>query len=414
MMLDTFEPNEPVHLGSSTIIRIGDQPVDIPAELILRLLPNPVFTIEAVLPNVFLNKRPHDIELQNGACLRTVCGFFDLNTGEGVLLPQRQPVDVWDDGRPLSSVTFSLINFPQLLGNQSIPSVDGSMMIAISHATLADSDWNVEITGVQNISEICETLQRNRGFGVTYTGRIIRASGATFSVERVIELLDALRMLLSFARGSACGVTFVEGQDKRGEQSWMRWGVHHVDSWRQRQSWFRELNGADSLSVLFPEHWRLFSNDRNWRSTMTRAIDWYLVSNTSPAYVGIILTQAALEVLSHQELGRERKRRESTGQFIECAIKGMGIDTSFTAGCEALDALARDGRLPANGPEAINMVRNDLVHARQELGELPNEVHHQAWNLGQWYIERMLLHKLHYQGSILNRVTGERYDRITA
>lgn len=413
-MLDILEPNEPVHLGSSTIIRIEDQLVDIPAELILRLLPTPVFTIEAVLPNVFLEKRPLDIELQNGACLRSVCGSFDLNTGEGVLLPQRQPVDVRDDGRPLSAVTFSLINFPQLLGNQSIPSINGSIMTSISHATLADSDWTVELTGVNNISEVCTTLQRDRGFGVTYTGRIIRTSGATFSVKRASVLLDALRMLLSFARGSACGVTLVEGQDEHGAQSWMRWGVHHVDSWRQSRSWFRGLNGADSLSELFPEHWRLFRDDRDWRSTMTRAIDWYLVSNTSPAYVGIVLTQAALEVLSHQELGREKKRGESTGKFVACATKGMGIDIRLGAGCEALDALARVGRLPANGLEAINSVRNDLVHAKQKLGELPNEVHHEAWNLGQWYIERMLLHKLHYQGSILNRLTGERHNRTTA
>lgn len=412
-MIETLEPNKPVDLGHSTITSIDDEPVEIPVNLVLRLLPVPTLVIEGIMPISLWQDRPVDVRLQNGARLAAILGSLDLNTGEGTLVPQCQPVDVYDNGLPLREASFAVINFPELRGNQSQLASSGSNTIAISHVTMEGSDWHIELTGVPNISEVCKTLQRDRGYGITYTGRITRASGNTFSAKKAHALLDAFRSLLSFARGSACSITHVEGHDEHGVRSWIRWGTHHVDSWRQRTSWFRELNGADALSEIFPKYWELVRNDHELRNSMRRAIDWYTVSNISPPYVGIILTQAALEGLSHQELGRKKKRRESTGQFMSCAMKGMGIDIGLDVGCQKLQELAKQGRLPKNGPEAIARVRNDLIHAKPTLGELPNEAHHQAWNLGQWYIERMLLRKFDYHGLHYDRVTGERYDQIT-
>ena len=56
------------------------------------------------------------------------------------------------------------------------------------------------------------------------------------------------------------------------------------------------------------------------------------------------------------------------------------------------------------GPHALTAVRNDLVHPEEKLGDLPHEIYHEAWNLGQWYIEMMLLNKLSYKGEYANRL----------
>ena len=409
-MLEILEPSEPVELGNSTIISINDQPVDIPVNLILRLHPTPSLAIEGVLPIVVWQQRPVEIRLQNGASLSTVCGSFDLNTGEGMLVPQHQPVDVYDNGLPLRAVNFCVINFPELRGSQSQPTTSGSSMVAIPHATLEDSDWHVELTGVSNIVEVCTTLQLNRGYGITYTGTLTRADGTTLSAKSALLLLDALRSLLSFARGAACSITLVKGHNMHGTQSWIRWGTHHVDPWRQQSSWLRRLNGADSLSELFPKYWQLFRDDHKWRNTLTRAIDWYTVSKLSPPFVGLILTQAALERLSYQELGRKQKRSESGATYISSALEQLGVNVDLSTDCEALRALGLDGRSLENGPEAFVGVRNDLVHTKPRLGELTNEAHHQAWNLGQSYVESALFHKLDYRGSRFDRVTGRMLD----
>ena len=43
-------------------------------------------------------------------------------------------------------------------------------------------DWCVEVTGVQNISDVVKTLKREKGYGVTYNGVITRSDRADFTV----------------------------------------------------------------------------------------------------------------------------------------------------------------------------------------------------------------------------------------
>ena len=406
-MLTNGEPNQPVTLEKTDITQIDGQSADVPVNVIFQLFPFPTVVIESdTLPGILLSKERFEIKLGNGAGLEVMVRSFNIGTGEGSLIPARQPLDVIDKGVPLRSVQFSVLNLPELYGNKSLWVSDGRGSTAIPHAKFETANWCIEITGVPEISTIVKSLRREKGFGLTYNGIIASSDGADFPVEEVRAPLEALRMFLSFARGGYCGLALVEGKDQYGEQAWVRWGAHWVSELDNRSSWLERVGGDDILSGLFPKFLCLFESKNGWKDTTVRTIDWYLQSNESPPHVGLILTLAALERLSFQVLERERdrKRREPTGKFIEKALVKLNIEPNLPNSCEKL----RQVKNWKHGPHAVVEIRNDLIHPNLTLAGVSDHAIHEAWNLGQWYIEMMLLRKLEYQGSYVNRLAGWR------
>ena len=404
-MPPVHEPNQPITVENTDIVEIDGQSTHVPVNVIFRSLPFPSVIIEAHrLPLLVLGKERLQITLANGARLEVMVQSFNPGTLRGSLIPARQPVNVLDKRVPLKSLHFSILNFPELYGNQmKWRSIDGGASIAIPHTRIEASDWCVEITGVQNISDVVKTLKRQGGYGVTYNGAITRSDQADFTVEEVEVLLTALRTFLSFARGTSCSLALVEGKDQYGQQSWIRWGAHHVAPWNGQRSWFRCHSGDDILSELFPRLWRLFENGDEWKQTILRTVDWYLLSNESATHTGIILSQAALERFSHRILERGKNRAESTGKFIRSALEELNIESQIPSTCGELKSLQQTHRWE-DGVHALVNIRNDLVHPTVKLGDISHYAHYDAWNLGQWYIEMMLLSKLGYQGSYVNRL----------
>ena len=255
------------------------------------------------------------------------------------MIAARLPADVLDKKLPLKSVQFGILNFPRLYGNHDRWTEAETGSTRAPHVKLEASGWCVEITGVVGMDDVLKELDRDRGYGFTYDGVITRMDGATFSVEEVDSLLEALRMFLCFVRGNYCSVALVEGEDELGEWTWVRWGAHHVESWMPGGSWILWNPGSDIMAELFPKFVSLFESGVQPRETLARAIDWYLQSNESAIHVGLILTEAALERLSYHVLGR--KRTESTGLFIENALTQLKLDITIPRECQELRDLQR-------------------------------------------------------------------------
>ena len=398
------EPNQPIVLASASIVEVDGQSEEVPVEVVFRMLPVPTIVIEAgALPNTMLSKERMHIRLDNGAELEAMVRSFNIGTSQGSLVPVRQPVDVIDKGLPIRKVNFGILNFPEVYGNQSLWVSDEQGSNTIPHARLDVSDWCLEITGVSNISDVVNTLRQNRGYGLTYTGVITHRGGIDFSVDEAKVLLESLRVFLSFARGGYCGLALITGKDKCGNDSWVRWGSRQVSDLNNGHSWSMTVGGDDILSGLFPKFWSLIDPKGIWRDSIFRTIDWYLRSNESPPYVGIILTQVALERLSSAVLDGKVYGSKTIEEALK-KLPGMESCLSIPDSREELRRLA-SGR---TGPHVLTDIRNDLVHPKEGLESVSDLVHHEAWGLRQWYIEMMMLNKLGYQGSYVNRLAGWR------
>ena len=404
-MLNNSKPNQPIILLETDTIGIDGQPVRIPTTVVFQLFPYPTVVIELEhFPPVVSRKDHCTVSMCNGAKLDNVWLSPSLITGKGLLIPPRLPVDVLDKKVPLKSVRFGILNFPEFFGRQDRWTETETSWTRVPHVKLEALGWCVEITGVVDLEDVLKELNRDRGYGFTYDGVITRMDGATFSVEEVDSLLEDLRMFLSFVRGSYCSLALVEGQDEHGERTWVRWGAHYVESWKPGGSWFLRVSGGDIMSELFPSFVSLFESAGQPRKTFSQVIDLYLESNERAVHVGLILTEAALERLSHHVLcrGRRTDGTETIRRYIENALVELELDIDVPKVCKEL--LKLDNLY--SGPHAITAIRNDLVHPIQVLGDVSFYVYDEAWNLGQWYVEMILLKEFCYQGSYRNRLSG--------
>ena len=347
--------------------------------------------------------------MANGARIEVSVGSYNLGGQiKGALVPVTQPCVVLDTERPLRSVEFSILNFPQFFGQQDQWIEVNEKIQRRGAARLQAGPWRIKVSAVPNLDEVRETLNADGGCAVTHTGVIIRSGSGTFPAKDVWDLLSGLRAFLSFARGASCGIANAEGKDRSGELSWLQWGSHHVKPWDNRQSWLIAGDGGDVLSEVFPGFWRQFTRDKAWQETVARSIDWYLNSNESAMHVGIILTQAALERLSCQILGRTRRKHEGefTGTFIHKALECLNLDPQVPPSCTELEELQRRNSW-VDGPHTLVEIRNDLVHPKYKYGSISLSATYEARSLGQWYIELILLKLFDYQGSYRNRLTQE-------
>lgn len=395
-MSPVHEANRPISLEETWITDIEGQSVRTPVRVIFRLLPQPKCVVEyddfpEVRPYLFKGKGKYHISFESG-------GKVDMymlrcrmaKKVEGAFSPVREPCTILDKGRPLQSVQFSILNFPEC-----------------EIARLEAAPWLITITATSNLSENLSTLMKDSGYALTHTGFIERSDGGTFSVEDVQSLFSGLRLFLSFVRGASCGLTLIEGKDQNGEQAWVQWGSYNTMPWRYVDSCNSIRTRGDILSEAFPGFWRLFKQQAGlFNQPISLALYWYLCSNESNALEpSIILAHAALERLAHEIAGK-RVKADATGVWIGKALKVAKIDLKIPGSCQALEALRRREKV-TDGAEMLTSIRNDLVHAEMKMKDVSMEAYSEAWNMGQWYIEQLLLKLFDYSGSYTNRLTRQ-------
>ena len=276
----------------------------------------------------------------------------------------------------VSSISFCALNFPRFHRQK------------------------LELQNSQVRISLIETPNPNENVGsysVTHTGGIEPRDGQTFSVAVAETLLRGLRAFLSFARGAGCGLILVKASCVGTGEAYLEWGCSYTAPWETvSDTWLStNVDGGANLSQAFPGFWELTS-DPHWKAPLFRIIDFYLHSRTGPFHVGIILIQAALEILCVQTYGSKNEERE--------LLKESGVSVAVPPACEALVELFSDcPSILEDGPKAIKELRNDLVHPKKRYPDSP-EAQMDALRLGQWYVELSLLKKFQYHGRYKNRL----------
>ena len=163
------------------------------------------------------------------------------------------------------------------------------------------------------------------------------------------------------------------------------------------------------LSKTFPGFWKLFSQPRIGLQ-LRRILAWYTLSNESAALESrIALTQAALESIAHLVLSFNPNhqalvnKRGYAAKKLKLALGQIGIASKIPKHCQIL-ANASSKKGWKDGPMAIVGVRNNLIHPLTRYQPRTLDPYWDAWQLGQWYVELMLLSLFKYQGIYRNRL----------
>ena len=409
------EPNAPIFLEDILITHINGHRLQEPcaARVVLRLSPTimPLMESES-FPIGILDDRmemPFVVTVKNKCDVQVVHSSLRMpgsanGTARGSLGIYKSPFTVIRSDARISSISFSVLNFPKFFG-QKDKWIDSKRLGATE---LVHNNLQISLTQAANLSEHEKHLNETDGYGVTHTGIIERCDRKTISVKEAEHILRGLRAFLSFARGAGCGLTLVKAAYPDGGQAFLEWGSSHTDPWRcGYDTWLPTItDGGENLSQAFSGFWTLCSHP-SWKDVLFRTIDWYLNSKSGPFHVGIILIQAALESLCYKIVGP--KKKGSTGEFLSKSIKKMGFCTSIPSSCRNLDVFFHNcSRVGGDGLKAITELRNDLVHAKKTYGDNA-EAQIDALRLGQWYIELILLKQFDYHGRYRNRlaIAGE-------
>ncbi len=314
------------------------------------------------------------------------------------LVPDRQPVTIMQARENVQCVNFQVINYPSLHRE--------------THPALLKYDkWLVELHPLPELREVKTFLASESGYALTHRGSIRRSNGDSFPVEEAETILGALHLLLSFSRGGNCGLTLISGKGDDDDIVWQQWGSYSTFPWFSLTSWIdHRHNGENALSGSWPGILQAFQkNKMNSEDRFRIALYWYLRSNEADSpYVGIVLTQAALERLAREILKKtrrgERDQRGTKGT-IRAALQHIGVNPDIPKCCHELHKLHGD---EVDGPSTLIKMRNNLIHP-QILEDVSLNAYVEAQDLGQWYVELFLLWLIGYKGEYANRL-AYRYD----
>ena len=436
--------NQPIPLHEGRFrVRRGDRCVDGSGSAHLRWLPSPgiEFDIEITEPFPGIGFDPLTVELPGFRTENVVAHSMTL----GLTSRIRAFASTMESDREqnLLSVGFQVVNFTDFItpGLSAAPgdptaiagvngterllggvTSTGSRTKPVQSFTCATADlrhdgWHVSLVALPESLDRYRHLNATGGYSFTHVGQLTRIDASAFAVQQAEEILESLRVFLSFARGAACSLPIRWGRGIDGEIVWRHFQSPIVDRWRQRLSWFDEIHG-EVLTELFDAFCRVH-NDERLREPLVLALHWYRHCNTNSSgnQGSLVLGMAALDLLSAlvvvgrcRSMSAQKHDKLSAAKKLRALLKALDVPADIPPRYAALTAFAqKNGK--SDSCEALAELRNGFAHAKEErrnvvLGSVGRAATFDAWQLSLWYQELALLHLFRYQGSYRNRTTA--------
>lgn len=415
--------NESIPLHEGTFrVRAGDHRAKLSGSAYLRWLPSPhiAFDMEITEPSAGFDLDSLTVELPGFTTKNVVPTSMRL--GPTYRIRALAGTMEWGGERRLLSVGFQIANFCNFNG-PGPPAVPGDpTAIAGNHMTmqavaLKHDGWQISLVAVPESQNRYRNLKATGGYAFTHVGQLTRTDASTFSVEQAKDVLESLRVFLSFARGAACNLPIQWGRGIDGEIVWRWFASPVVDRWKRGySSWFPEIHG-EILAELFDPFCRSHK-DQKLGEPLVLAAHWYRRCNTNSSGMegSIVLGMAALELLGtlvvverNASMAAEEYDRLSSAKKLQDLLSALNVQPEIPQRYEALAKFAESGNW--NSCQALAKLRNGFVHAHEQnrrivFGAAGKAATPDAWQLSLWYQELALLHLLGHHGHYANRATA--------
>jgi hypothetical protein len=419
----TDKPNAPVSLSCEDVelVLTDGSSFSAKADICFKFLPKPELHIEMDDSGIpfqkLLSDEPHQAIFPSRGCSATVM-LKRLDGTTLTVIPDNDPMKVLDRGTSaLSHVVFHVVNFHEFYSKSPDVAVEPSgRQTRIDKVSLPADGWRVVISLVKNTRSNIRSFHHDLGYAITHVGKIERDNGDPFSLHDAEKMLHGIHYFLSFARGMWVAPILPVGFDASGARVWEMWGRRNVDSWETVRSWFDGMR-SDVLSSAFPGFWQRWCDSR-WHDAIRGGIYWYILGNKSSRGLdtGMVLTQAALELLSYVYVVEEKamKTKKEFKSLRACdklllALNDMGIPAAIPAQLTEITRLAGKKSVQwTDGAQAFTEIRNDIVHAKRRFKGEPPDILWEGWNLGLWYLELTLLKLCQHDGVYANRLKMNR------
>ena len=278
---------------------------------------------------------------------------------------------------------------------------------------LAWKDWKATIGPIPTTLQFRESVQCPE-YRFTHHLRLTRADGESFSSEEAIKELDMLSRFLSFCRGKWVSTALTTALDENGSLALAEWGTGKISPASDANNWL-DIFGGGQMSELYSS-FRDKMGDETLRGMVDILLYWYVRGDTN--LVGpdgaLILLQTALERASWHVLVIERKAlspdgfvRISAADQLRLLLNTLSIPQAIPADLEGLSSFVKDS--PKDGPQALTLIRNRLVHPVKNPSKVQTYPYYQAYLLAKWYLELILLRLFDFSGKYSNCTKKNRW-----
>jgi hypothetical protein len=313
---------------------------------------------------------------------------------------------------PVAEARFVVSNLPLVLGT-CISFPDGSLRRG--RIQLVARGWILTLDPAPNQKELTEAIQGGSGYGITYSGRIVKEDGSIFTISDAEEFLEAFSWYSSFAIGRWVGALLLRGIDASGGTAWQSWSGRRVDPYTYRTSWV-DFQFANIFQDPFPGFVELWF-DADWHEELLTVIHWYLAANSQSGAIegSIVQTQTAFELLSSAVLVEQKAWLSTAGyeklpaaDRIRLLLHWAGIPTGIPTALSDLSSRASSENW-SDTAEAMTAIRNTITHPtkknRVKFAANSFQTRLDTWNLGLWNLELCLLRLFKHNGGYANRLT---------
>jgi len=328
--------------------------------------------------------------------------------------PKKQPVfALGDNSTKVEKLIFHIFNFVDYISETYSIEEKESSVKRINNITFYDDAWKIEIKSLFDTSDNIISSKKDGKFRLTHLGCIKKQDNSLFGLDESMDILFRLKYFLSFIKGNWCETTCPIGLDSTNTPIFKIWiSPMSIESKYPPNTWF-DMHDCD-LQILykgFTEKW----NDDNWHNTLRDSIFWYVTANNIDKAAGIILAQAALELMSYEYSVNYRKivtkkdfKSLTAAGKLRIFFNSEDIPLKLSNYSTELSRLINSEKW-MDAPEVITAIRNTLVHPNYEKRDLYRCAIYETWNLSLWYIEMSILSLSKYKGKYSNRLTSGRY-----
>ncbi|MGP8281389.1 MAG: hypothetical protein ACLQT6_01590 [Desulfomonilaceae bacterium] len=306
--------------------------------------------------------------------------------------------------KQISRLSFCLLNFHEFrcfeskyCRNHSVVKGDSSHVV-LQGIGLTTKEWTIQLSELSWSKESFSKLRQGSGYSITHFGGISRNDEDSFSLSRAHEILDALHFFFSFARGMWTAPVLAKGTNKEGEIVWEQFDVPRCDRWQCSPTWFDPSKG-EMLGDVFAGFWEKWE-DKKWNDALRNSIDWYLTSKMGQVDAGLVIAQAALELLSWVYFAGNKALKDlKSFDDLPAAFRIKSILCEADISRKVPSTMKRLAeKICDNGPEAITTLRNQISHPKGTTSEGTLLLRIDALKLSQWYVELILLWLCSYNG----------------
>jgi hypothetical protein len=317
-------------------------------------------------------------------------------------------VQCGDRTKPMAYAILHVVNFPLFVGG-FISWPDGSA--ARGRLVFVGGGWRMTVDHAPGAGELIKTLASRGGFALTNVARVERVSGERFTVEDLDAIVEAFTYFCWLCAETRCGPVLPVGYDDTGTATWARWDAPWIEPYIPAATWLDKLNAGEA-ERLFPTFLARYQ-DPYWHELLKHGMH-YLIEAGRPHTVdrAILMAQVMLESFSYSWLVTETGLRthdafeadRNAAKHIRAMLLNMHIPIQMPAALVHLRTTrTRSGHL-ADGPQALVLKRNAIIHFRSRP-QTSTESLIDAWLLGAWYSELVMLRVCGFNGLYRNRLS---------